>query len=718
MHGPGEILVSSTGALALGALAAALPALLGEPATDQPALRGLAVAAIFWLVAALLLAVTGWRSGARPYPGGEKTTAAGAARSVLRATVSPALPLAILALPALCTGIETGEVAALSALLQASWGWRTPLPFAALGGLSLAVLFFLCRLLGSLRLRSPRWLRLVPAGLVLMLVFAGVAAVRLLDLPAPAGWERATKGWALVLLAALCLAGTLAHPVGRRRRDLRAPILGAGSAAAGLVALGLALDYLTPSVHDLEDVTIEWDRGSWTLLDATLRDRPDLHGIFGLPPGATRLELVGVLPGYPLNGRSATPQWTSRGLAHLEMSDEESRVDGSLSPEWRPIGMQVTVRSRWFRWLDRPSPLTIANPLAWCVSPGLRFAVSFTSEPQLQADLRRDGASRKLMTPSPLPRSRIEISRRTWLGSRSEIVSRGLSSPAQVVWIDDRAVRFVVTSDSRIALGVPDPASGPSREAGGSTERSGRPVALSVASDRFPTRRPHYLGLATYLVNERQWVDQKWTASPVGQTVRLSFDRRFALAECGPFRMPPVPLCVFDLEADGTQIPSRTLSRRLPFPTRAIPLTGGAVAATWYEGGGRSRMHWFLSLFGADGQETRTVDLEEAAGVRFARELEDGSLAIARLPEGFQRYNAPTFGWRLEAYDPSTGGRRLLGADLGTCPLTPDDVSRVFLERSGRLVVPTAHGLVDARSGARSFRPTLDSTARQERIAP
>ena len=124
--------------LAVGVLAAALPTLLGEPAAEHLALRGLAALLIFFLASLFLAANWGSRG---PLP----------AKAHLLELAKMATALSALLLPALFAGMTTTEADALATLAQTAIGWKSPSAAGTLALFLLAAAYVVARLKRSVK---------------------------------------------------------------------------------------------------------------------------------------------------------------------------------------------------------------------------------------------------------------------------------------------------------------------------------------------------------------------------------------------------------------------------------------------------------------------------------------------------------------------------------------------------------------------------------------
>src|SRR5690606_31850549 len=131
-------------------------------------------------------------------------------------------------------------------------------------------------------------------GLVLLCFALAATAVLLLSAhDAIDGRERATKFLALGVLSALAAAAA-----GRTTSaSVRLARFGFVLCAAAGASSVFALRYVTPSPRDLVGLELEVEFAGGTIVAGPLRGRSELHGVFVLPPGGQRLELVEVRPG-------------------------------------------------------------------------------------------------------------------------------------------------------------------------------------------------------------------------------------------------------------------------------------------------------------------------------------------------------------------------------------------------------------------------------------
>ena len=91
-----------------------------------------------------------------------------------------------------------------------------------------------------------------------------------------------------------------------------------------------------------------------------------------------------------------------------------------------------------------------------------------------------------------------------------------------------------------------------------------------------------------------------------------------------------------------------------------------------------------LTAFDPDGRQTAQTDLGNVRLTRFAGELDDGTVAIAwRAQYANRAHLEPVFGWTLIAWNPATGNRRRLAADLATFPSAENDASMMYSTAMG-----------------------------------
>jgi hypothetical protein len=128
--------------LAAGGLAAALPALLGEPENEHPALRGLAALLIAFLAATFQAARWGRRGPLEP-------------KAHLLELAKIAIAVTTLLLPALFVGMTTSETEALATLAQRALGWKKPIAAGTLALWLLTAAYVVSRLRTS---KGKRWL--------------------------------------------------------------------------------------------------------------------------------------------------------------------------------------------------------------------------------------------------------------------------------------------------------------------------------------------------------------------------------------------------------------------------------------------------------------------------------------------------------------------------------------------------------------------------------
>lgn len=701
----------AAGATLLGLLAAILPWLLGEAPEDWHALRGMAAGTMAWILSTSACLAGGWICGrAEPRALASRTSGARGRLRVAALCFATATTLGALAfLPSALVGMGRGDLEALGAFLQSRIGWREPWNFLTLTAYGSVTAFSVACLLGSHRrrpLRSVRSLSLVSCA-SLLLVAAAISFVS--GIPSPAARELATKTAATGIFATSLLAALAVLFDRPYSRDGRTPSLAAGIGLTGCLVAALAVGYVTPSASDLSSVDSEREVDGWTLIEGGLANRPDLHALFALAPGSRRLELVRVAAGPPAGQRSHAPQRLPSGTAFLVPRPQADRSGLETGAGiFRSMTGEVRVRSRWLPFVVG-SPGIRLNSAAggFAVSPRLRFAVSTGFDRGWVARLSpMDHGVECCSSHQPEPRYQLELSRKGSHYAPPTVIARDLARPPQVVWIDDHAIQllFVSTSNTRLI--------------GSSGGENRNETALRSASAATAERAlrslgyingPRLLDLATYRVAESRWIDRRTSSVSVGSEVRISRDRRSALAPCAVAVTFGGGWCRFDLRDSSLSAVGFEPQHPRAMGVSALELADGGAALLWHSGG--PILHWRLSIFDPKGRQRVEVSLEGSKAARFAGELENGSIAVARHPgRGPWRWVGAS-GWELDAVDPRSGHLRRLAADLRTPRLHSGAAGRVYMDRAGAILIPTADGMLNAEKGERRFEPTLSSTA-------
>jgi cytochrome bd-type quinol oxidase subunit 2 len=303
--------------LAIGALAAALPALLGEPAAEHPALRGLA-ALVIALFAAVFLAAR-WGSRGPLAPRGHLLELAQVA-----ATVTAFL------LPALLAGMTTSEAEALAKLAQAAIGWKRPIAALLLGCCLLGATYLIARLKSSVKEERLAGQGLVWLSALGLMALIGVSAWRLAG-SRPS--ESLLSRWRCFWFSCLCVVASFLRSQGARGTDLRTLSLVVGFVLIGwLICFGTDR-YLRPTGWEIDRILHTSGDAQGTTFAAALDGREDIYGLFSLDyvSATPRLELVRPLGTYVEFLIEKTTQ-TRFGTARLEPRPELKNRWSELLP--------------------------------------------------------------------------------------------------------------------------------------------------------------------------------------------------------------------------------------------------------------------------------------------------------------------------------------------------------------------------------------------------
>lgn len=672
-------------ALLLGSAAAALPALRGLAGNEARNLRSLA-ASVACLVLGAAIAARAGRITPSQKGGSRWLEPAMLANSV-----------ALIQLPSALVGSDLGLTRELAAQALSFTGWRRPIPLLAI----LLVTLLLASSIGRLVATRERLSRRSRAGLIavgLLAVSLAAAAVALLSASSAFdGRERATKLLALGLVAALAAAAAGRETSGSTRvvRFGFVLLLAAGTASV------FALHYVTPTPRALAGLELEIESDGWTIVAGPLRGRPELHGVFALPPGGRRLELLEVRPGPADLGDYRPPQAVDGGLARRVGDSDESSLYSDAADRRRGRG-EIRIRSRRFPVVDRPAGFTLEDDIvAWTLAPSGRYLVAVRRLPTERA---RGGG---LSSGNPPLRFRLELlGPGSWRSPR--ILLDKQSTVARVLALDDRAIRI-------LRNGTPSDLSSPAN-AGARSPATVRPTAgsFSLASSMSYRLLPHYLAIDTWRLDEERWIEGPRSEYQVGRELRLLPGRREAIVACrtSTGNSRESGLCRIDLETLAIRPPAQLPSEERAVRGTTVPLSGERLAIFWYvsELPAQPRRDWRISTFGPTGHELATFELEPGRFALPSRQLEDGSLALAFPPSPAPPRRTQTFGWTLESLDLSTGARRTLATELAAARIRADETPEVFLTRDGRIVVPAATGLHDATRGPRSDVTALPST--------
>ncbi|MEO8274931.1 MAG: hypothetical protein ABI639_01855 [Thermoanaerobaculia bacterium] len=637
LGGAGRRLIVAAGALAAGALAAVLPALLGEPIVEFESLRGLAASTVALLAALVLVA----RWGAR----GEDSATSHALRLIdLLAVVSALL------LPALFAGMTLADARELGIVTQANVGWKEPVSVFVLVAIALVATYSLFRLKSAVRGEGLAGWSVVAAALLSSVILFALSVIRLLDIPTLSGVEKLEKWTLLAILTAIALAALTPR---------RTTILGMGAPtlvlAASLFCAGPLMtwnvhSYLNPDLDEIERVLLTTGDTDGTTFVGALDDRPDLYGIWSLPnvSATPRLEVVRPI-GASINELVERVRHTWLGTATLEPKLEgQSRFNpGGL---WLPpLDSSVEVRIRTFGWPGiafRPG-LRLGLPIYdWAVAPEGTFAV--TSGFEEPSPLSQDSGPGR----QPNPTATVRLWRRD--GTYLTLLDNLPMAP-RILELTQNALRLVVY--------------------GQASSQGGFGAAC------FAAQGPNSLGVTA--CDLRRMTCEPWTMRPDigGRWIRAG--KRLLLGG-GP----------------AVLLDSRTLETVATFPVFSgssgdsdlfYQLTNGRVVRLSLLG---KMPDWDSRLTGYDsaGRETKATSLGNVRMTRFAGELDDGTVAIAwRARYGYAQL--PVFGWTLDSWNPSSGERRRLADDVGVFPSADSDASIIMTDRKHHLIVPAAGGV-------------------------
>ncbi|MBP9823656.1 MAG: hypothetical protein KBF21_05480 [Thermoanaerobaculia bacterium] len=652
--------------LAAGALAALLPALLGEPENEHPALRGLAALLIAFLAAALLAARWGRRGPLSP-------------QAHLLELGKVVATVTALLLPALLAGMTTTEVEALASLAQTAIGWRRPVSAGAVALFLLAVAYVASRTKGPVKgKRLPgRWL--VVVSVVVCAALVAASAARLFQIPALAGIELLSKVLLLSMLSVLGAAAFLPRGEGGGGRavDRRALALAVGFVCIGLLSSYGTYRYLRPTAGEIERILFTSGDAEGTTFAAALDGRPDIYALFSLDYASAtpRLELVRPLGTY--FGFLIEKTWPTRfGRARLEPRPELKNLWSELRPP--PVAesfVEVWIRLRWWPWTDFRPGLRIREPVFdWAVSPSWSFAVASTYVRS------RDGWPNARYGEMDQGTYAVDVWRR---GAQSRRLLDDLPLPPRIIALSEDSVSLqgYGQSYSRGRLRTVD--ARPAFRRDGTLSRE----EVWAAGFRFASSAPPSPPiLATTTCDLGAWSCEPWKIGP-GAAPRA--------AAPGSRRMVRGPggWSVMNPEDVGIPFPLPVCKGCSPYSDLAYPLRDGRVVRLSLLGAmpiWNSR----LTAFDPEGRQTAQTDLGNVRLTRFAGELDDGTVAIAwRAPYANRAHLEPVFGWTLIAWNPATGARRRLATDLASLPSNENDASMIFLDRDGLLVVPAVDGV-------------------------
>lgn len=620
--------------------------------------------------------------------------------------VTLVLSIALVQLPAALVGSELALTRELAAQALSFTGWRRPIPLPAILLVALLLAWSVGRLVAA-RERLSRRSRVGLIAVVALGVTLAAAAVALLSASSAIdGRERATKLLALGLVAALAAAAAGRETSGSTRvvRFGFVLLFAAGTASV------FALHYVTPTPRALAGLELEVESDGWTIVAGPLHGRPDLHGVFVLPPGGRRLELLEVRPGPADIGDYRPPQAVDGGLARRVGDSDESSLYSDAVDRQRGRG-EVRIRSRRFPVLDRPAGFTLEEDVvSWAIAPSASYVVAIR---QVRRPSTPAGSLGYLTSGMRLPRHRVELRKRgSWRSPR--VLLDEQSTVARVLSLDDRAIR-ILRHGTPSDLSSPANAGAPSPATVRSTTGS-----FSLASSMSYRLLPHYLAIDTWMLDEERWIEGPRSEYQVGLQLQLLPGRREAIVACrtSAGNSQDGGLCRVDLETLAIHPPAHLPSEERAIRGATVPLAGERLAIFWYVSGlpAQPRRDWRITTFGPTGRDLATIELEPGRYALPSRQLEDGSLALAFPPSPAPPRRTQVFGWTLESLDLSTGARRTLATELAAARIRSDETPEVFLTRDGRIVVPTATGLHDATRGPRSDVTPLPSTGRTEGV--
>lgn len=647
----------------LGAGAALAPSLLAPEVPDLPALRGLAAGVVALLVAVALAIAWGARGPRRM------------SEHALEA-LTLGLALGATLLPALLIHVDWTALGDVNNLLQQSLGWRERHSTIAVAAVILVLAYATSRLWTSLRRQRLSGLSFVAVALLAAVLHLAGAAGQLDRVPAPVGLERFEKLAILGALVTLLIAALPRGAAASRGFDPRALILGLGFCVSALLAAEFARGYLHPKPADLLEVLAAQNFGSQTVLAAKVRGRPDLQGLYVLPNASDSLRLSWVRPigtwAQDLPRRIVATSW---GSAHLEpepapRSSPGGQHEGSPETRWRELWVHIALPFRF----DLPTGIRAREDVFdWALLPGAQALVASTREPLPATGTPPAGQWR----PSSATYA-IGLWRVSWLMPEPRALLSNLPLPPRILEVSRRSLRLLIAGESysrgRLRSTV-------------ATERN-RGVASAIWGDA-----PQYLG--TTQCDLASFTCAPWKTVP-GSYVAVSADgnrlvaRRAASLDVLDTRTMEV------LHSVPVAVPPRN---QAPASKQVLLLDDGRLVEFALTG----RMpDWIarVTAYDSTGHLAGVLELGNVRLLRYAGDLGDRTIAVAwRKHYSYSLTRSPVFGWTIESWNPTTGERRRLADDIATLPSREEDPSRVFLDRSGRLVTPTPHGLVDIRRG-------------------
>ena len=504
------------------------------------------------------------------------------------------------------------------------------------------------------------------------------SAARLLQIPAVSGLELFSKVVLLLVLSTLAAAAFLSPGEGGRGHgvDLRTLALAVGFVGIGFLTSYGTYRYLRPTVREIDRILFTDGDAKGTTFAAALDGRPEIYGLFSLDYASAtpRLELVrpiGTYVGFLIE--KTTP--TGFGRARLEPRPElKNRWSELLPPPVEESFVEVWIRLRWWPWTDFRPGLRIREPVYdWAVSPSWTFAV----------------ASTYVRSPDAWPNARYrEMDQGTYevdiwrAGAKSRRLLDDLPLPPRILALSEDSVTLLVHGQSysrgRLRTASARPAI---RRDGARSPEEAVAEGFVLATSYAPA--PGIL--ATTTCDLAAWNCEPW---------KIGGGAASRVAAPGSRRMVRGPggWSVMDPESGEIQFPLPPCKGCSPYSDFAYPLRDGRVVRLSLLG---SMPIWNsrITAYDPEGRQTALTDLGNVRLTRFAGELDDGTVAIAWRAQYGHSIGAPVFGWTLFAWNPATGNRRRLATDLATFPSAENDASMIFLDRSGRLVVPAVDGV-------------------------
>jgi len=649
-------------ALALGLIAALLPGWLGTPDAELPALRGVASG-----VTALLIALSIAFALGAGRVGRDGRTLAGL--SVLLLATGGAL------LPGLLLGVSWAELDQLWLVVQKGLRWSEPLPGAVVAAVGIALAAILGRLNASLHAHPLRGLAFLLSALPGAALFVASAFWSLARVPAPVGVERLEK---LLILGLLLLAGAaslLRSEPAIRDPDRRTLALGLGVTVLGLTAVGVARIYLSPSIESTRELVFVRSGVDGTEIIAAPRGRPDLRAVYVLPNASDCARLAFVRAGgvqRPLDLEH--PERTRWGFARLERGaayaeQEANRTSRRADVSWLDVRYHL---ARPFRMELRPGIRIPAPVFDWAVLPnGLGVVASGRDEVLVTP------RQRYFEQPEESSTFSVRIHRPGFGALRPRALVADLPYPPRFLEVSAREVRLLVAgmsySRGRLRARAPDDPSG-----------------VIPVTTRSPA--PYYLGVTRcdlQTLTCEPWRTSNRTLVAVdSRGERLVLRWTHGLDVVDARTLEPIYSISIPYSARESQ----------PAPDQLFPLSNGGLAGLGRSG---KMPEWRARAYAYDpkGRPAGVLELGNIRLMRFAGELADGSLAIFwRKDYSYGLSRETTFGWVLEAWNPTTGERRRLADDLGAGPSGQEEEStRVFVDRQGRILTLSGDRLVEVR---------------------